>query len=410
MQGMHYRAIDEQGHVHLGFSQSSSLSELEQWVHQRGWQPLPVTTWQWLGNRLGVGPRFGSWSKMSGSLFTLHLSQLLVAGVPLLEALQELIKLESQRSVKSALQHVLDKVERGSSLSDAMASAPTLFGQDYVAIVKAGEQGGKLTQCLEQQAEHLRWQADLSERFKTVLAYPLFALLCLVLVLFFVLLYLVPAMLPLLSMNPLQLPAHTQALLALSKFCQQFGLSIMIVLGCVMGSYILLSKVNSGLHKTLQVAIQKWQLKSLYGQILVSYSLARYARNVGLLYESGVEITEAMRISHALSKHVVLVRELECAYAKVLDGETIASAMYAQECLPPLFVRMVAAGEKAGVLGVALRQCADQLQSNARYSLDRAERLLGPVLLCIMGSLLLWVALSVLGPIYGSVSQASMLI
>ncbi len=410
MQGMHYRAIDEQGQVHLGYLQSSSRSELQQWVYQHGWRPLPVTTWQWFANKLGVGPRSPRWSKMSAALFTLHLSQLLSAGVPLIDAIQELLKLESQRSVKFALLHVVDKVERGASLSVAMASAPALFSADYLAVVEAGEKSGNLIECLAQQAAHLQWQADLTERLKTVLAYPLFALLSLVLVFLFVLLYLVPTMLPLLSINGTPIPMHTKALLALSDFFQQFGWSVLFSLVFVPGIYILLSKSGSAFQKSLLVAVQTRLLKGPYGQILVSFSLARYARTLGLLYESGIEITEAMRISHALTRHALLARELQRAHEKVLGGASIAGAMQSQHSLPPLFVRMLAAGEKAGVLDVALRQCADQLQSNARYSLDRIERLIGPVLLCIMGSLLLWVALSVLGPIYSSVSQASVLV
>lgn len=405
MQGLHYRAIDEQGRVHLGFSLNNNRNDLEQLLSQRGWQPLPDSRLQRLSNALGFKPRLPRWSNTAASIFTLHLSQLLAAGVPLLQALDELIKLEAQQSVRAALLEVKNRVDQGGSLSDAIANCPGLFGPDFVASVRAGEASGKLSSCLRQQSTNLQWQAELSERLKTVLAYPLFALACLVVVFLFVLLYLVPAMLPLLSMSTVPLPTHTQWLLSLSEFVRQSGAVALFLFGVFSCALYALSQWDGG----LRIRMQSLLLRGTYGQIRTHFSLARYARSTSLLYESGVEFTDAMRISQDLVGSTLLRNQLGVACQQILAGESIANAMQAQPGLPRLFVRMVAAGEHAGVMDVALRQCADQLQTTAQYSLARAERLIGPSLLCIMGGLLLWVALSVLGPIYSAVGQAGVL-
>lgn len=402
MQGMHYRAIDQQGHVHTGFAPAAGQSEFELWLSQKGWQPLPVSSCQRLFNFLRIRPPGASWSKTSAALFTLNLSQLLGAGVPLVQALEEIRQIENNRLVHRVLESVALKVNQGGSLCDALSEHPDLFSADYVASVKAGERSGQLSRCLELQAASLRWQADIANRLKTVLTYPAFALFSLVVVLLFVLLYLVPAMQPLLEGSSIALPWRTQILLDLSVMLQESGLTIFLVMCALVG---LLGVIYSS-HEKIRLTIQSFLFGGRYGQILTCFSLSRYARTTSVLYEAGIEITEAMRISQNMVGNKLLRSQLENASELVLSGQTLGNAMRAQPMLPVLFVRMVLAGERAGVLGVALQQSAEQLQINAQYALDRIERLLGPVLLCFMGAVLLWVATSVLGPIYSSITDS----
>jgi len=405
MHGLHYRAIDERGRIHLGYTSSRNQIELSRLFDERGWQQLPVSPLQRIKNILGVGPRYARWTKSEAAVFSLHLSQLLTAGVSLISALEELIKMEDNKSVSIVLQEMTSRVGHGESLSDAMTGCPGLFAVDYVAAVRAGEAAGQLSQCLRQQATNLQWQSDLSERLKTVLAYPLFAMACLVAVFLFVLVYLVPAMLPLLSMSQSPLPMHTKWLLGLSEMVRQSGVVVLIVVGILSLLLCFLMRSDGAIKWHLQAIL----LRGLYGRIATHFMLARYARSTGVMYESGIEITDAMRISQEQVSNELLKKQLGDACRRILAGDSIATAMRSQSGLPQLFVRMVAAGEQAGVLDVALRQCADQLHSTAQFSLARAERLIGPSLLCVMGGLLLWVALSVLGPIYSAVGNSGLM-
>ena len=404
MQGLHYRAIDEQGKIHLGFMMVGSQSELQRGIAERGWQPLPISFLQKMANKFGISPPMPNWRKADASVFYIQLGQLLDACVPLLHAMHELAQLESSKAVRDSLLVLTDTVKQGKSIADSMAMCPSLFANECVAAVRAGEASGQLTQCLAELGANLRWQSQLAEKLKTVLAYPAFALSCLVGVFLFVLLYLVPAMLPLLSEGVSPLPVHTRVLLLLSDFMLDAGIWIIVVPFVI----VLLIYVASACHLPLAMWFSAALLNGSYGKIRLQFALARYARSVSLLYESGVEITESMKMSEALIGFAVVRQQLSTVRKQVLAGDSIAEAMRAQSSLPTLFVRMIAAGEYAGVLGVSFRQGAEQLQGNAQYSLNKIERLIGPVLLCVMGAMLLWVALSILGPIYSAVGQAGM--
>lgn len=386
MQGLHFRAVDQQGRVHSGFYRAANHSQLESYVRDRGWSLLRSSWYQRVANVCGFSKPGPRWSAADAYLYTLHLSQLLQADVPLIDALKELALLERTKSVRAALQAMNRRVEQGDSLSAAMAASPELFGEEYIATVKAGEASGKLVSCLAQLSENIRWQQATIEQFKTVLAYPLFACLCLLVTVAFVLLYLVPAMMPLLVAEATTLPGHTRVLLWLSDSLIAHWLLILTVLVA-----LLLGIGKVALHRTV------------YGRVTIQLSLARYARSCGLLYEAGVDLSDALQISQQLIKSPRLREQLITARKQVLAGSSLAQALSDQSLLPALFTTMMSAGERAAVIDVAFRQAADQLQSSARFTIDRIQRLLGPALLLVMGSILLWVVLSVLGPIYQSV-------
>jgi len=386
MQGLHFRAVDQQGIVHSGFYRSANHSQLESYVRDRGWSLLQNTWPQRVANILRITRLKSRWSATSSYLYTLHLSQLLQAGVPLISALKELTKLEQEKSVRNLLQNMNLSVERGESLSAAMSASPELFGEEYTATVKAGESSGKLAQCLAQLAENIHWQNVTVEQFKTVLVYPLFALLCLIGTIGFVLLYLVPAMLPLLASEATDLPTHTRALLWLSEALIEHG-------------FLLVTTIAALFYGVWKIALHR----TIYGRVMIQLSLARYARTCGLLYEAGVELSQALLISQSLVKNTRLDEQLSAARKQLLDGQSVAQAFSEQSLLPALFNTMMSAGEQAGVIDVALKQASDQLQSSARFTISRIERSIGPALLLVMGAILLWVVLSVLGPIYQSV-------
>jgi len=402
MQGLHYRAIDQNGHVRQGFALATNLQDLDNQVHQRGWQLLPESPLLSVANKFGLRPRRAHWSQTAAALFVIQLSQLLEAGVPMLVALDELADLEQSRGLKRALVDVSSQVDQGRKLSDAFASFPHLFNHDCIAAVRAGEASGKLSRCLRMLGENQRWQASLVERSKTLLVYPLFAFACLIGVLLFVLLYLVPAMLPMLTATNTYLPLHTRLLLSLSAGLIEH--SAYVLAGLLMFFAVVWFCIRG--KSPWSLTLRRLLLKTPYGKIGSYLSLARYARTTALLYESGVGLTESMHIAQDLVHSTSLRNELDCAREQVLAGQRVSDALKRRPVIPSFFVRMVSAGESAGVIDVALRQCADQMQSSAQYSLDRIERLLGPVLLCLMGGILLWTALSVLGPIYNTVSSA----
>ncbi len=278
MQGLHYRAIDSNGQIQVGYAAAEDEQELNVLLRQWGLERLPASFFQQCANRLRIKPRYAKWTLHSASLFSSQLSQLLEAGVPLIDALSELQSLQQKPQIKSAVGEIVTQLKSGAALSDAMKAQPMLFKPDAIAAVKAGEVSGELGLCLHLLGENQLWQARLVERLKNIMAYPLFAGMCLIGVLLFVLLYLVPAMMPLLE-GADQLPAHSEWLIALSQLITNRLHSALIVAGSV----LLVIASAYLLFPGLRVGVASAALKNTFGRIRTQYTLARYARTLGLL-------------------------------------------------------------------------------------------------------------------------------
>jgi len=400
-----YRAIDGAGELQSGAIRALDRRAFKHQLASMGLRPLP---YQWLQRWFLQGAllqRKSEWDGQSASLFILHLSQLLAVSVPLLDALDELIALESNRHVRQALSDMRDDVSKGASLSCSMQRCAGLFSPSCIAVVHSGEASGEIAKALADVSKELSWQADMAERIKTVLLYPALTTLAIVAVFLFLLLYMVPAMMPFLIQQAGTLPTHTRLLLGLSEGVQSSGLLFITGVSLVCLMLWLLQLFNSRLQ---QFMLHTW-LKTWAGQIVLHLSVARYARTLGLLLESGITLNKALEVAEKTLINAALARQLAFARTSVLGGMGLAQSMHSQSLLPPLFVRLVAAGESTGLLASAVQQASVQLQATARHKLERMEKLLGPAVLFLLGGALCWIVVAVLGPIYNGIANQGLL-
>ena len=402
----YYRAIDSQGTIHTGFMASSDRAAMDRHLSARGLVAMPLSHWQTIKLGFTKIQYRASWSYSSAALFTLHLAQLLEAGVPLLDSLEELAAMEKNKAIRLQLVGIRERIAHGERLSDALMSAKTLFSREYVAIVQAGEVSGELSHCLYQLHASLQWRHRVSQQLKTALTYPCFAVFTVLAVSLFLLVYLVPAMRPLLSVSLNELPLHTQWLLRLSDLLTNAinngAISVFLLLP--VGGIVFMRS-----HR-LRKMVDAWFLKGFMGAVFAQLALAQFARSSGVLYSAGVEISEAIKLATNTVVNRKLRDELESIRLSVLQGNSLAQAFSQNKHIPSLFTHLINAGERAGVLGNAFSQAAEQMQSNADYALGRLERLLGPVMLCMLGAVLLWVVIALFEPVYTStVSAGAML-
>ncbi len=331
------------------------------------------------------------------TLLTFHLTHLLRAGVPLLGALEEVATLEPRGAMQRVLTELQTAVANGSSLSKAMRNFPGVFNQEYVAVIAAGETCGRLPECLAHLEKSLRWQYGSLQRLQSLLIYPFFAFALLLVAVCFLLGYVVPSMVGFISQQGHQLPWHTRALLTLSDQVQRQGILWGVSTLTVVFTGMLVTRHN-GKARLLrdQMVLQSGPL----GRLLCQLMLARFTHTVSLLCRSGIEFVDAWNTSIPVVKNCALQRELRHASEKILLGNSVADALQSVRWIPSTLTRLTAAGESAGALGAALTQASQQLYMSARYSLDRVEQMLNPILLCIIGGLMLWVVVSILGPVY----------
>lgn len=328
-----------------------------------------------------------------------HLTHLLKAGISPGEALLELSALEGHSKHRRVWGSVSAQVATGSSLSKALGSWPQVFDEVSVALVRAGEVSGKLGHACEQVCELNARHEQTRVRIVTALFYPLFAVVLLIGVIGFLFVSVVPSLEGFLLMNHAGIAWHTRSLLSLSGWLQLHGLSWLLGIALVTCSVLAARRYS----RTCQLRTDRWMMAlPLIGPIQSGLSLGRYARVSAQLYQSGIDLSDALLYSEALVSNTALRQELCQARGQMLAGSSLGSAMSSISCVSGSFKRLVVVGESAGALGKTLSQAGEQHELLAGIRMQRIEKLIGPVMLVIVGMCLLWLVISILGPVYGS--------
>ena len=333
-----------------------------------------------------------------------HFAHLLDAGLPVDEALADVQVLETQRRMRKVWFEVVIDVRNGKSLSAAMRRWPSVFNASILSIVSAGEAAGKLADATHEVESLLRWQAELRNRFAAAVAYPIFAVLVLLLVVLFLFTSVVPSLADYLVLDEASsIGWHTKSALALSSslvgLTWQGGLTVGLTVGL---SVLILFATRRGRRICDALVLQT----PIVGEMLIALWVSRYCQLVGKLYAAGVPLIDAMTHGeYSIANQVLHTRYVNARHA-VSQGATLIKAFESDPLMPVLFRRLIAVGESSGRLDVALLRCSTQLSRYTNHRIERIEKLMGPFMLCVVGILLLWIVVSVLSPVYQRAIEA----
>jgi len=334
--------------------------------------------------------------------FCFHLEQLSRAGVPLIESLTDLRDSLDNPRFREVLADLIESVEGGKTISQALAAHPKVFDQVFVSLVKAGEETGNLTEVLHSLTESLKWQDELAAQTKKLVMYPAFLGGVVVLVTLFMMLYLVPKMVGFIKNMGQELPLHTQVLIATSNFFVDFWY-VVIGLPVVLAIAIAVA-VRGNPQARRRFDAVKLGLPYL-GEILKKIILSRFASVFAMMYASGISVIESIRTTQGIVGNMVIRDGLEQVEQQINDGQNITVAFQNVGLFPPLVIRMLRVGENTGSLDTALVNVSYFYNRDVRESIARVQAMIEPAMTMIVGVILGWVMLSVLGPIYDTISK-----
>ena len=334
--------------------------------------------------------------------FCFHLEQAHRAGLPILDALRDLRDSTGDDAFRNVLASISLAVEGGKGLSDAMADFPSTFDRVFVALVRAGEKSGELSQVLGRMTETLKWQDELVSQTKKLAMYPAFVGTVVAAVVFFLMLYVVPQMSEFLKTMGQEMPLHTKALIATSEFVAGFWYLIIAL-------PVILALVARWLVKNdsrCRRAFDTFKLRAwLVGPILHKIIMSRFVTYFQIMYASGIPIVEALKTSRELAGNTVIAEALDKVSGYVAEGNSLSAGIGKAQLFPPLVVRMVRMGEDIGKLEEALQNVTYFYNREVGEAVDKLQTLIEPAMTVILGLILGWVMLSVLGPIYDTIGN-----
>ena len=398
MAGYTYSAMDGSGRKVRGRMDANNLQDLEKRLDR---MDLDLIDYRVKGEgRFGFGGK--QVSRRDLISFCFQLQQLASAGVPLLEGLADIRDTAEHPRLRTVVADLIESIESGKYLSEAMAQHPLLFDEVFVSLVRAGEQSGQLPTVFQHLTDALKWQDELISQTKQVVTYPLVVGVVVLGVMYFLMTWLVPQLVPfLINMGGVN-PWYTHALIAVSKAFTDYGLFIIGVPAATVVGVLALSRVNRSVRYTLdRFKLNMW----LVGPILRNIILSRFASFFALMYASGITVLDGLKLAEKVMGNLVMEDGVDRAWTQISNGEKISEAFAAVGMFPPLVVRMVRVGEATGQLDNALTNVSYFYTREVRESIDRVQTLLPVVMTVVLGGMIALVMVSVLGPIYDTISK-----
>src|SRR5262245_53765894 len=393
-----YRAVDAQGKSVPGRIEAVNLFDLEQRLSRMGLDLVDGAPTSQRSRLIG-GSRVARQDLIN---FCFHLEQLATAGVPLLEGLNDLRESVENPRFREVVSGLIESIEGGRNLSGALAEYPEVFSKVFISLVRSGEQTGKLPEVLKSLSESIKWEDELAAQTKKIVMYPAFVGSVVLLVTFFLMIYLVPQMTGFIRNMGQQIPLQTRMLIVVSDFFVGYWWAILAAPFAAWGAL----RVAAARNPAVQYALDRYKISApLFGPILRKIILSRFASSFAMMYASGITVLDAIRSCEEIVGNRPLEAALKSAGQQIAEGKNMTAAFADLGLFPPLVIRMLRIGENTGALDTALLNVSYFYNRDVRESIGKVQAMIEPALTVLLGLILGWVMLSVLGPVYDAISK-----
>lgn len=382
-----YRAINDQGKPSKGLQDAANVIDLELRLKRSGLDLIDAKV-----DEGKAGLRRGKIRRPEMITFFFNLEQLTRAGVPLLESLADLRDTMNDFRFREIIASLVESIEGGKKLSQAMAQHPEAFDKIFISLVHAGEESGRLPEIFLHITESLKWQDEMASHTKTIMIYPAFVGTIVLAITFFLMIYLVPQLVGFIKGMGQEIPIQTRILLATSSFFVDYWY-VLIALPVVLpiAARVVITSSPEMRLKYDQFKLDMW----VTGPILRKIILARFANTFAIMYGSGITILACIANSRDVVNNLAVAKSLE----------DVTQSFQQTGMFPPLVIRMLKVGEATGSLDKALLNVSYFYDRDVKDSIKKVQVMIEPAMTLILGALLGWVMLSVLTPIYDIIGK-----
>lgn len=382
----HYQAILASGKRKSGAIEGHSERDVKEKLRLQGIMVVSLEVKEGVSKKQNL-------SGESLMTFTIQLSQLISAGVPLYDSLVVIEEQYRGEKYHRILLSLSEKIKSGKPLSEAMAEFPYSFDRLYRAMIKAGESAGALDLVLCRLSEFLQKRNRLSKQIVTSMIYPAvlgcFSLLIILLLLGFV----VPAIEGIFEGR--ELNDFTVLVLGVSHFLQDYWW-IYLPAAFGVGVYLYRKLRSRGGQEWMQKHFLKIPLIRTF---MIQTAVARFCRTMGTLQTGGLTMIDSLRIARDVMGNVVLEEEMKKAEENIVHGSSLSVELSKSQWIPHMVPRMVAVGEDTGNTEAIFNRVAEMYEEELEKSLDRAMALMQPVILIFMGTVIGVILLAILLPL-----------
>lgn len=328
--------------------------------------------------------------------FTRQLSTMISAGLPISRALEVLATQTTNNTFKKILMDILRSVEGGSSLSAALGRYPVVFPPTYQALVSAGESSGKMDEILKRLATTMESERDINSKFKAAMVYPIIVFIAMIGVFFILMIFVVPKLSEMYKGLNVPLPIVTQAMIATSDFMVRYKFLIVIFgfFAVMLIRYFL--KTEEGRVLTTELVFRL----PVFGKINKQKELAQFMRTLSLLMSSAIPIVDALEIVGTVASTQAYKKAAAEASKQVEKGNAMSQYFRSNPLFPVVVSQMASVGEETGKMDEVLERVATFYDGEVDHLIKGLSSALEPIILVMLGSMVGFLIISIITPIY----------
>jgi type IV pilus assembly protein PilC len=390
-----FKAMDLAGVQAKGEVEAESKQAVAEQLKERGLVVVDIAT-KYRSKELNL-ELFSRVNAKDLAVASRQLATMVTSGMSIMRALQVLETQTGSKMLKEAVAGVRHDVEAGLLLSDAMGRHPRVFGPLYVAMVRAGETGGVLEECLMRVADQLEKDAALRRQVRAAMIYPAIVITFAVTVLLALVAFLIPVFVGVFKQFPGKLPALTQFMVNFSHIVtHQWYLLILFLVGAV-GGFIAMKR-NQRARDTWDAF--KLRIPMKIGEVVQKVAIARWSRTLSALTSAGVPIMQAIEITGKTAGNAVIEKSMGDVITSVKSGGTISAPLKDCPAFPPMVAQMVGVGEETGALDSMLAKIADFYDSEVEAAVKALTSIMEPVMIIFVGGIVGVIVISMYLPLF----------
>jgi len=328
-------------------------------------------------------------------IFNQQFLTLIKAGLPILNALDLLIKRQKDGNMKSLLQNVRERVKSGELLSDSFA-AQGVFPRIYTTTLMAGEKSGNIEEVLGRYIAFQRLALTFKKKLAVSLVYPALLVTMVLVMIVFLVTYVVPEFAKLFENLNAQLPAITVLMLAVGTRTQKLAPFLAIGLVLIVAFFWRWKNTDRGAEQIDSVILKT----PLLGDIWLKYQVANFSRMLSTLLAGGLPLVPSLETAGASMSSRRILNGIVDTAARVREGQTLSGSLEQQKMFPDLSVEMIEVGESTGALPAMLNSVAEFYEEDVQTALGATMALIEPVILIIMAVFVGGVLISLYLPIF----------
>ena len=396
MKNFRYVARNSAGVRKEGMMEASFPNDVLSRLREEGFTPISIKESSVKVKRARRQPRRKRIKSADLAALCWQLNTMTEGGIPITTALMAISEDIENLHLQQILQEILEKIQKGQTLSDSISEYPKVFNQLSCAMILAGETSGNLPDALHRLAEYFDNRDKLAKKVKGAMAYPIFVFSFIIVIVIFIMAFVVPRFRDIFDQIGGEMPAFTEAFMNVYDMFRNYALHIGGSLALIIIFTVLISKTKKGHYLFSRMALTL----PLMGKILSQAFVATFCKTMATLLAAGVSVLEVFDILSTMSSNDVIKSAVTRTREQIVGGSNLSISMAEAGFFPNMVVKMMQVGEESGSLPKVLERTAIYYERKVDSTITTVMGLLEPIMIVVVGGIVLIVVLALYLPIF----------